>query len=169
MDKYRAVESELYKYKYRVAKIQKIENEIENLEPKYINAQSYEDIGRGNSVSNIVETNVINKLEIEDEKLNLLRIEKNKVENIELYLSVLTATERLVIEERYFHGKSWRDIASDLSYSESAVKKKRRNAINKIAEVFWKFTRLLPENYPFITRLWYIKFDYVLKLLQWGF
>ena len=136
MDKYRAVESELYKYKSRVAKIQKLENEIDNLEPEYINAQSYEDNGRGNSVSNIVETNVINKIEIEDEKLNLLRIEKNKVENIELYLSVLTATERLVIEERYFKGKSWRDIALDLSYSESAVKKKRRNAINKIAEVF---------------------------------
>ena len=136
MDKYRAVESELYKYKYRVAKIQKLENEIENLEPKYINAQSYEDNGRGNSVSNIVETNVINKIEIEDEKLNLLRIEKNKVENIELYLSVLTATEKLVIEERYFKGKSWRDIALCLSYSESAVKKKRRAAINKIAEVF---------------------------------
>lgn len=136
MDKYRAVESELYKYKYRVAKIQKLENEIDNLEPKYINAQSYEDNARGNSISNIVETNVIKKLEIEDEKLNLLRIEKNKVENIELYLSVLTATERLVIEERYFKGKNWRDIALDLSYSESAVKKKRRNAINKIAEVF---------------------------------
>lgn len=136
MDKYRAVESELYKYKYRVAKIQKLENEIDNLEPKYINAQNYEDNARGNSISNIVETNVIKKLEIEDEKLNLLRIEKNKVENIELYLSVLTATERLVIEERYFKGKNWRDIALDLSYSESAVKKKRRNAINKIAEVF---------------------------------
>ena len=136
MDKYRAVESELYKYKYRVAKIQKLENEIENLEVKYINAQNYEDTGRGNSVSNVVETNVIKKIEIENEKLNLLRIEKNKVENIELYLSVLTATEKLVIEERYFKGKSWRDIASCLSYSESAVKKKRRNAIKKIAEVF---------------------------------
>ena len=136
MDKFRAVESELYKYRYRVAKIQKLENEIENLEPKYINAQNYGDIGRGNSVSNVVETNVIKKIEIEDEKLNLLRIEKNKVENIELYLSVLTDSERLVIEERYFKDKSWRDIASNLSYSESAVKKKRRNAIKKIAEVF---------------------------------
>ena len=53
-----------------------------------------------------------------------------------LYLSVLTDSERLVIVERYFEDKSWRDIAIDLSYSESAVKKKRRAAINKIAEVF---------------------------------
>ena len=136
MDKFRAVESELYKYKYRVAKIKKLENEIESLEPRYINAQNYEDNGRGNSVSNVVEANVIKKIEIEDEKLNLLRIEKNKVENIELYLSVLMDIERLVIEERYFKGKSWREIAIDLSYSESAVKKKRRNAIKKIAEVF---------------------------------
>lgn len=136
MDKYRAVESELYKYKYRVAKIQKLENEIESLEPRYLNPQSYEDTGRGNAVSNIVETNVIKKLDLEDEKLNLLRIEKNKVENMNLYLSVLTDSERLVIVERYFEDKSWRDIAIDLSYSESAVKKKRRAAINKIAKIF---------------------------------
>lgn len=136
MDKYRAVESELYKYKYRVAKIQKLENEIESLEPRYLNPQSYEDTGRGNAVSNVVETNVIKKIEIEDEKVRLLRIEKNKLENIDLYLSVLTESEKLIIQERYFKGKSWKDIAVDLCYSESAVKRKRRTAINKISEIF---------------------------------
>lgn len=151
------IEQMLREYKSNLSKLhliecemQRIENDIQVLDPSYISAVSYSDTPKSqtNKFNSIVENTVI-ELEKNQEEVDRLKAElwqlakdriilKIKTEYVEALLEGLTEEERVIIQLFFFKGFTWRIVADRYRrefgnyINISTLKKKKRAALNKM-------------------------------------
>lgn len=138
-DKYRATEAELYKYNRRKAKVELLQEQIKDFKGEHpLGAVQFgEKIGSNSGVSDPTAEYVAKQLKKVQEKEEELKRENKFINMVDKGFSVLTILERDILKKKYILGYSWEDIAKETSYSQSQVKRKRREAIGKMSEVMW--------------------------------
>ena len=47
-------------------------------------------------------------------------------------LGILSADERYLVQEIYFHGRTERDLVKELGYSQNAVNKRKKRILDKL-------------------------------------
>ena len=134
---YRKLEYILYNYSIKKSNIANLKVELSNLVlPSGISGVNYEEKILTGKISNQPETAYLNKEAREIElKTKLDRLEKEliKIDNAMLCLKEL---ERDVIELRYLKGYQWWQIALKLKYSETWLKRVRKQALNKMIKTY---------------------------------
>lgn len=136
-DKYRAIEKLLFDYKGNQNEIKDIEIQISRIKNDYVGVApiSYEErVCTSASIGSSVEDEVIRKeerIEELEEKKKQINLNTIRVDNA---LQLLTDVERKVVEGKYINRLQWFKIAYDVGYSESWIKKIRREAMDKLME-----------------------------------
>ena len=148
--KLREYKSDLSKLHLIECEMQRIENDIQLIDPSYISAVSYSDTpkSRTNKFSSVVENSVL-ETERNREDADRLKAElwdkiaerfvlKIKVDYVQALLEGLTEEERFVIELFYFDGLSWYLIAEKhrtkygIYKTSKTMKNKRYEAMRKM-------------------------------------
>lgn len=129
---YRKIEGMLYNYPSLKAEIKNIDLEIEELENDYVScgAIGYEEKTQStNKFSSAVE----NKLTTKEARIPYLKKERRRleiqVERIDNILSVLTESEKLIIELRYFKRFEFKDIGQVVDRDDTYLMSKRKKII----------------------------------------
>ncbi len=118
----------LYDYAFVVNKIKSLNSELENLEG--LRAVVIDDMPKGSNVSSTVENELL-KIEKIKEKIEKLKAK----ERIYLDLfSKLTYKEKLFIELRYVHNKTYREMAKELKLNEHYLPRKKNFILEKLAK-----------------------------------
>lgn len=129
---YRKIEGMLYNYPNLKAEIKNIDLEVEELENDYVScgAIGYEEKTQStNKFSSAVE----NKLTTKEARILYLKKERRRleiqVERIDNILSVLTESEKLIIELRYFKRFEFKDIGQVVDRDDTYLMSKRKKII----------------------------------------
>ena len=152
------IEKRLREYKSDLSKLhliecemQRIENDIQLIDPSYISAVSYSDMpkSRTNKFSSVVENSVLeaekNREEVDRLKADLWQLAKDriilqiKVEYVKALLEALTEEELFVIQRYYLDGLAWHMVAEKyrkeygIYKTPKTMKYKRYEAIKKMS------------------------------------
>lgn len=133
MNYYRATEKYLYNYRALKANIENIKTQIGELDYNPIQSTSYDHISNGNRRKSTVENTVINLDERRSELNERKRKLRARIERIDRAIEALNGTEKHIIENWYFKGKQWWQIAHEVKYSERHCRRLKTNAVNKIS------------------------------------
>ena len=138
MDKYRATEAELYKYRQRVARVRVLQMELSDiLEESPLRGFSSGDGGSSGKIGDPVGDFVANQNDRAEKKRKQIEKEEKPLVKMEKAFSVLNHAEEEIIIFRYFKGYGWKELAERCGYSVSHAKKLRRDGVEKISEVLW--------------------------------
>lgn len=135
MNKYKEIEKMLYDYKMLKISITNLEKDIEFLEDEDgVSGIEYEEtkVSPTNAFSSIVENVMLSKTEKEEYLTRLIERNKRKLESIDNAVEGLTDIQRTVIKQKYFEGQQWWQVAGEIGYSESTVKRHRKEAIKSL-------------------------------------
>lgn len=148
--KLREYKSDLSKLHLIECEMQRIENDIQLIDPSYISAVSYSDMpkSRTNKFSSVVENSVLetekNREEADRLKAELWQMAKDRIilqcktEYVQALLEGLTEEERFVVEQFYINDVTWRIVAEryrkefGIYISRTPLKNKRDNAFEKM-------------------------------------
>jgi uncharacterized protein (DUF885 family) len=151
------IEQKLREYKSNLSKLhliecemQRIENEIQLIDPSYISAVQYSNMPKSvtNKFNSIVENTVI-EIENNREQMDRLKTDlwgyaaeiakiKPKIRYVEALLEGLTEEERFAIEKFYFDGLPWHLVAERYSKeygiykTPKTMRGKRNEALQKM-------------------------------------
>ena len=133
MNYYKATEKYLYNYRALKANIENIKTQIGELDYNSVKSASLGHISNGNRRKSTVESTVINLDERRSELNERKRKLRARIERIDRAIEALNGTEKYIIENWYFKGKQWWQIAHEVKYSERHCRRLKTNAVNKIS------------------------------------
>ncbi|GAA0767157.1 sigma factor-like helix-turn-helix DNA-binding protein [Clostridium subterminale] len=140
MNMNKKIETMLYNFNQTKAEIKNIKLDIELLENEYddgIGVNYVEKTGKTNKITSTVENMIIRK-EAQINRLNYaIKVKEAEIKKIENALEILTDRERSIIEMRYFHKESNRNISAKLYITEEYVSAIKSKAIKSLVNIFF--------------------------------
>lgn len=134
---YRRVEAMLYSYEKNKCEVKNIGLDIDNLRNEYrgINPISYEERISSNSISSVVENEVIDK-EDKIRKLEMLKSSKaTEVMKISNALETLEERELKIVELKYFKGLSDNTIGDRFFITGTRIYQIRKEIVKKLIDL----------------------------------
>lgn len=124
-------------YRKLVMEIDRMEEELTvlRLSKQSISAQQLSDMPKAdNSIRDMMAEYAAKLDDLERELMQKRIMLVDRRAMTEGYLDLLPASERLVLEKHYVDGKTWEEVAVDMSYTCRNVHYLHRNALDIIAE-----------------------------------
>lgn len=133
MDRYRQVESMLYEYNQRVAKVKMLEIELEQIDEMIsLGSPILDDLPHGTDITDPTAKTALKLQENKEELLKKKGSCERFIKRLDKAIGLLPRTEFLVIKRRYILDQSWQDISIFMGFSQGHCKRIRRKGIEHL-------------------------------------